>query len=151
LRNAVIGIGNLLRADDGVGIHVVKMLKDERPDIEAVDMSTAEIEILEHIRGCDNVVIIDSIMTGAEPGTIHMITPQDLEPSSFARSHGLNLSSTLLLGSRLFPDEMPKKIVILTVEAEDINSFSTELTPKVQSAIPRLLDLIFQEFDETES
>ena len=122
LRNTVIGIGNLLRADDGIGIPVVRKLKEERPDIAVIDVSTAEIEILEHIRGRGKVIIIDAIKTGAEPGTIHKLEPRDLSPEEFAGSHGLNLCSTLMLGSQLFPEEMPKKLIILAVEVQDITS-----------------------------
>ena len=142
MRNTVIAIGNLLRADDGVGIHAAQILKENRPDIEVVDLSTANIEMLEYIKGRDKVVIIDAIKTGDEPGTIHRITPQELRFSSFTPSHGLNLLDVLLLGWRLYRDEMPRKLVILAVEAEDINSFSDELTTKVRLAIPRLLEVI---------
>ena len=151
MRNTVIGIGNLLRADDGVGVHVAQRLKEERPNIEVVDMSTASIEMLDFIRGRDNVVIIDAIKTGAEPGTIHRITHQELRSSNFTSSHGLNLSGILMLGWQLYPDEMPKKLVILAVEAEDINSYSSRLTTKVQSAISELLEHIRKEFNEIEA
>lgn len=148
MRNAVIGIGNLLRADDGVGIHVVDRLKEERPDIEAVDVSTSEIGILDYLRGREKVVIVDAIITEAEPGTIHKIVPENLDTDAFLRSHSLNLSGVLRLGSRLYPDEFPKKLVILAVEAEDIKSFSTSLTDRVESAIPRLLREIEIEFKD---
>ena len=90
--------GSLLRADDGLGIHVAQRLKEKRPDLEVVDMSTASIEMLECIKGRDNVVIIDAVKTGAEPGTIHKITPQEVKSNSFTSSHNLNLFGILLLG-----------------------------------------------------
>ena len=148
MRKAVIGIGNLLRADDGVGVHVVRKLKEERPDIEAVEVSTAEIGILDHIRGCEKVVIIDAMFTGAVPGTIRKIVPGHLETDAFLRSHSLNLSGVLRLGARLYPDEFPEKLIILAVEAEDITSFSTGLTARVESAIPGLLREIEMEFGD---
>ncbi len=151
MKKAVIGIGNLLRADDGVGIHVVERLEEVRPDIEAVDVSTSEIGILDYLREHENVVIIDAITTGAEPGTIHKIALDNFDTDAFLRSHSLNLSNVLLLGSRLYPDEFPKKLVIMAVEAEDITSYSTELTAKVQLAIPRLMEEICKELDESKA
>ena len=148
MRKAVIGIGNLLRADDGVGIHVVDRLKAERPNIEAVDVSTAEIGILDCLRGREKVVIIDAIITGAEPGTIHKIVPDNLLENAFLRSHSLNLSGVLQLGAQLYPDEFPEKLIILAVEAEDVTSFSTGLTAGVESAIPGLLREIEMEFGD---
>ena len=146
MRMTVIGIGNLLRADDGVGIRIVEKLKEERPDIEAVDLSTAELGILDHIRGREKVIIVDAITTGAEPGTIHRIDPGNLDTDAFLRSHSLNLSGVLRLGAHLYPDEFPKKIIILAVEAGDITSFSTKLTAGVESAIPCLFREIQMEF-----
>ena len=150
MMKTVIGVGNLLRADDGVGIHTVERLRKERPEVEAIDVSTSGIGILEHVRGRERVVIVDAIITGAEPGTIHKIRPSDLGSEEF-RSHGLSLSTTLQLGSQLCPDEMPESLVILAVEAEDITSYGTELTAKVRSAIPRLMEEINKELDESET
>lgn len=151
MRGIVIGIGNILRADDGVGVHAIQKLKERKPDIEAVDLATAGIEILGFIRGREKAVIIDATKTGAEPGTIHRITLERLMLSEYASSHGVNLPEMLLLGGKLYPDEMPREVVILAVEAEDIDSFSTELTSKVKSAIPKLIDLIEKELEDNKS
>ena len=64
----------------------------------------------------------------------------------FAKTHGLNLHGTLMLGQLLYPDEMPKKLVILGVEIQDITSFSDKLTSNVQRAIPQLIEAIKKEF-----
>jgi hydrogenase maturation protease len=144
--NAVIGIGNLLRADDGVGIHVVQRLEDEITGCEAVDMATAGIDLLGHIRGREKVVIVDAILTGSEPGTIHRVSTHEMRSPIFAKTHGLNLHGTLMLGQLLYPDEMPKKLVILGVEVQDITSFSDKLTSNVQRAIPQLIEAIKKEF-----
>lgn len=140
----VIGLGNLLRADDGVGVHVVRRVAEELPGVEAVDLSTSDIDILDHIRGRDRVFIVDAIVTGAEPGTIRRLDPGDLVAAGFL-SHGLNLPSVLRLGSELYPDEMPGEVIILAVEAGDIRSFTEELTGKVASAVPRLIEMVREE------
>ena len=64
----------------------------------------------------------------------------------FAKTHGLNLYGALMLGQLLYPDEMPKKLVILGVEVQDITSFSDKLTSNVQRAIPQLIEAIKKEF-----
>lgn len=148
LRNAVICIGNLLRADDGAGIHAARRLRDERPDLEVVDLHATGIEVLEFIRGRDNVVIVDAILTGAKPGNIHRIAPDELASTCPTSSHSLSLYSVLKLGQQLYGDEMPKKLVLLAVEGEDFDSFSSELTRCVQSAIPKLIEKIRNEFKE---
>jgi hydrogenase maturation protease len=148
LRKTVIGIGNLLRADDGIGVHVVNRLREERPEIEAVDLSTANIEILDFIRNRDEVIIVDAMRSGAEPGTIRKMSPGELKRVDFAYSHGLDLYGVIMLGMELYPDEMPRKLVVLAVEAGDIDSFTSELTPRVREAVPRILEAIEEEFRE---
>jgi hydrogenase maturation protease len=144
---AVIGIGNLLRADDGVGAHVVRRLNEGWPDVHAVDLSTAEIGVLDHVRGREVVVIIDAIVSGARPGTVHRVELGDVTDEAFTRSHGLSLASSLQLGYRLYPGEMPEKIVVLAVEAGDIESFSTDLTPEVEAAVPEIINMILREVE----
>jgi hydrogenase maturation protease len=144
---AVIGIGNLLRADDGVGAHVVRRLNEGWPDIYAVDLSTAEIGVLDHVRGKRVVVIIDAILSGARPGSIHRVELGDVADEAFTRSHGLSLASSLQLGYRLYPGEMPEKIVVLAVEAGDIESFSTDLTPEVEAAVPEIINEVLREVE----
>jgi hydrogenase maturation protease len=142
---AVIGIGNLLRADDGVGVHVVRRLNESWPEVYAVDLSTAEIGVLDHVRGRGVVVIIDAIVSGAKPGTVHRVELGDVSDEVFTRSHGLSLASSLQLGYRLYPGEMPEKIVVLAVEAGDIESFSADLTPEVEAAVPGVIDEVMRE------
>jgi hydrogenase maturation protease len=148
LKNAVIGIGNVLRADDGVGIHVVQRLEDEIPGCEAVDMATAGIDLLQQIRGREKVVIVDAIVTGSEPGTIHWISNHEIRSPAFEKTHSLNLYGTIMLGQLLYPEEMPEKLVILGVEAWDVDSFKTELSPRVEQAIPEIIGAIKLEFGD---
>jgi len=139
LKNAVIGIGNLYRRDDGVGIHAVNKLREMDLDIDTFDMSTANLELLDHVRGREKVVIIDATVTGGEPGTVRRVELSGLRTSGMPGSHGLYLTSTITLGYQLYPDEMPLQVHLFTVEAGDIETFSNELTPKVEVSIPRLL------------
>lgn len=148
MKNAVIGIGNVLRADDGVGIHVVQRLEDEIPGCEAVDMATAGIDLLEQMRGREKVVIVDAIVTGSEPGTIHWISTHEMRSPAFSKTHSLNLYGTIMLGQLLYPKEMPEKLVILGVEAWDVDSFKDELSPKVEQAIPEIIGAIKLEFSD---
>jgi Ni,Fe-hydrogenase maturation factor len=60
----------------------------------------------------------------------------------FARTHGLNLIGTIMLGQLLYPEEMPEKLVILGVEAWDVDSFKGELSPRVEQAIPEIIGAI---------
>ena len=73
MRTLVIGVGNLLRTDDGVGIHVIRALDDLHTGFDTLDAAIGSVEILEAMRGYDRVIIVDAIETGAEPGTIFRV------------------------------------------------------------------------------
>ena len=110
MRTLVIGVGNLLRCDDGAGIHVVNRLREIAPDINVEDVALGSIEILEAMKGYEQVIIVDAIKTGANPGTIYNVNlSKEEKPPNISTSHGIDLITTLELGRRLFPEEMPKK------------------------------------------
>jgi hydrogenase maturation protease len=141
LRTLVIGVGNLLRCDDGAGVHVVNRLKTEAPHIDAEDVAMGTIEVLEAMKGYDRVVIVDAVRTGAEPGTVFRVDISRGEKSPVvASSHGVDLVTTLRLGARLFPDEMPREQIIIGVEAGDVTTLSEECTPPVEAAIRMVVE-----------
>ena len=80
--------------------------------------------------------------------TSHRITPLELRSSDLTYSHGLNLSGVLQLGWKLYKEEMPKNLVVLAVEADNATSYSSKLTTKVRSTIPKLLKQICKEFED---
>jgi hydrogenase maturation protease len=143
LKTLVIGVGNLLRCDDGAGVHVVNRLKKLAPQIDAVDVAMGGVEILEAMKGYGRVIIVDSIRTGAEPGTIYNVNiTGGEEPPRISSSHGVDLVTTLELGRRLMPEEMPPEQVLIGIEAEDTVIFSVTCTPRVEAAVDRVVDEI---------
>jgi hydrogenase maturation protease len=143
LKTLVIGVGNLLRCDDGVGIHVVDRLNEVASYIDTLDVALGSIEILEAMKGRDRVFIVDAIQAGGEPGTIYRVNlSRGEEPPRITHSHGVDLLTTLKLGDSLFPGQMPREIVLLAVEAEDITTLSESCTSKVQAAIEKAVEII---------
>ena len=143
MRNLVIGVGNLLRTDDGAGIHVVKGLNDLHMEVDTLDAAMGSVEILDAMRGYDRVIIVDAIETGAKPGTIFRVNlTQGEEPPVITHSHGTDLITTLRLGRQLYGDEMPGEIILLAVEAEDTTTISDEPTPKVLAAVQETIKAI---------
>ena len=142
MKTLVIGVGNLLLRDDGVGIHVVNMLKKRSPEVDVLDAALGSVELLEEMRGYDRVVIVDAIITGAEPGTVFMVNlHQQEEPPVITSSHGIDIFTTLRLGEELYRD-MPSERIIIGIEAEDITSYSEECTPRVAQAVKKVVGII---------
>jgi len=143
LKTLVIGVGNLLRCDDGVGIHVVNRLNEVTSYIDTLDVALGGVEILEAMKNRDRVFIVDAIQTGGEPGTIYRVNLSGgEEPPRITHSHGVDLLTTLRLGDSLFPGQMPREMILLAVEAEDVTTLSESCTSKVQAAVDKVVEII---------
>ena len=150
-RTLVVGVGNPILSDDGVGIHVARKLKERNlPAIDIEELPASGLELLDMVLGYDKVVIIDAIVTGrGKPGDLHMMQESDFEKTVHGASpHGINIATALALGRRLAGDEMPCEIRFMAVEAADIVNVSERLTPAVAAAIPSILEKIVAELVE---
>ncbi len=141
----MIGVGNLLRTDDGVGIHIINRLSKLHPEINTFDAAMGSIEILEAMMGFERVVIVDSIETGVEPGTIYRVNLASGEkPPVITYSHGTDVLTILELGRQLYGEAMPKDIILIAIEAEDTITIGDKLTKKVQEATDDVLQDILE-------
>jgi hydrogenase maturation protease len=143
----ILGVGNLLRSDDGVGLHVIEALRKEETgdNIDLIE-AVSGLDILDAIKGYDRIILVDAIKTGGEPGIIYQLSLEDFKDkqtvNSFSTHLNMDIPTMLELGNRLFPKKMPEDIQIIAIEAEDITTISDKCTPKVEKAIPEVVELI---------
>lgn len=147
-KTLVLGVGNPILSDDGVGIHVARELK--RKDLQGVDveeLAASGLELLDVVRGYRKVVIIDAIQTtNGRPGEFYVLEEKDFEKSVHGSSpHGVNIATALAMGRKIVPEEMPDEVVFVAVEAEDLVNVNESLTPKVKAALPRVVDRVVSE------
>lgn len=152
MKTLIMGIGNSLLGDDGIGVHIARRLsrlvKDENVDI--VDTNMGGLNLLDFILGYDKLIIIDAIMTDQDQvGEIYRLGQEKIgEPVYTATSpHHFNLPATIEIGRRLFPDEMPKEVVVYAVGTRDVAQITEEITDEVKKAIPDALSLVLAEID----
>lgn len=149
----VLGVGNPILSDDGVGIHVARELKKRSiPGVDVEELAASGLELLDVVRGYDKVVIIDAIQTTkGRPGELYVLEEKDFEKSIHGSSpHGINIATALALGRKLVPNEMPKEVVFFAVEAEDLVNVSERLTPKVAKALPRIVEKVRKELSSVQ-
>ncbi|MBA5942626.1 MAG: hydrogenase maturation protease [Methanophagales archaeon] len=154
MKTLVLGIGNPILGDDGVGVHVaqelVKLIKDDSETIRVEDTNTSGLNLLDIITGYEKVVIIDAIITdtdGREIGEIYRLRPEDFAASVHLSTsmHDVNLPTVIEIGKKLMPDAMPSEIVIFAVEVAEVEVFTEEMTAKVKEAVPKILDRVLAE------
>jgi len=138
----VLGIGNVLMGDEGVGVHAINALGRERwPEgIALVDGGTGGFHLLEYLQGYGSIVMIDATMDGQPAGTVSVLRPKyasDFPRSLTAHDIGLRdlIEATALLGA--LPD-----VTLITVSISEIKSMVLTLSDPVESAIPMVRRLV---------
>jgi hydrogenase maturation protease len=148
MKSLVLGIGNPILSDDGVGIKVAQEVgkKLDNPQITVSETSAAGLSLLDSIVGYDKVIIIDAIQTEkGKVGRIYRMKPEDFSFAKHVSSpHQINLITALELG-KVLNLTMPREISIFAVEAKDTTSFSEGCTPEVEQAIPEAVKMVLDE------
>ncbi|MGE5307807.1 MAG: HyaD/HybD family hydrogenase maturation endopeptidase [Deltaproteobacteria bacterium] len=147
----IIGIGNLLLKDEGVGVHLVESLKSEKlPEgVELVDGATCGFDLLPFIEESDKVVIVDAMKApDGEPGAVYRFTPEDYQtrPCGGASLHDVTLEDIFSIIKTTKRKRLPE-IVIFGVEPAEIG-WGMELTDKVKAVLPRLKELVLKEMKD---
>jgi hydrogenase maturation protease len=149
----VLGLGNPILCDDGIGIHVVRAAAERCRcnDVAFAEASVGGVRLLEVIAGYERVIIVDAMQTpDGNPGDIHRLHLGDLHASLHSGStHDLTLAGALALGRGLdmvLPAD--EDIVIIAIEAEDVLTFGEACTPAVAAAIPRAVEAVLAELGE---
>jgi len=145
----VLGVGNLLFTDEGVGIHTVQTLLEQYEFSENVsieDGGVLGINLLGIISEADDLIVVDAIRNGGAPGTLYRLEGDDIPKRILAKNslHQVDLLEALTLCQAL--DKVPETVIV-GVEPEDIETLSLELTPPVQDKMGDLIAMVLKELD----
>lgn len=152
MKTLIIGLGNPILGDDGVGWKVAaavqNKLQDNLPlELEFDFLCVGGLNLMERMIGYQRVMIIDAMESNRQPpGTVQFLTLDQLPQSAIGHlnsSHDTTLQIALAVGRRLGAD-LPEEIFILGIEAQVTYDFSEELTPAVKAAIPTAVDVILE-------
>lgn len=162
MKTLVVGLGNPILTDDGVGVKVAYAVEEalrnpvsgtnrvHREDITVTEASVGGVRLMELVLGYERVIIIDAMYhpngnNGHAPGTIHQMSAQDLRDIS-PTQHSASAHDTSLVTALDMAEAMglpvPKEILIYAVEVEEIFVFSDEPTPAVADAIPKVTQMV---------
>lgn len=161
-RAIVVGCGNVLRGDDGVGIAAVRLLRQRlcREDqavrwpgwqLVVVEVGGPGVELLDLLAGAEVALIVDAIAAGAPPGTIHRLAGGALAAGGEQQhlsSHAGGLATALALGRALFPEQWPGMVAVLGVEPATVR-LGDALSPPVAAALPALIARLHGELEAT--
>lgn len=149
-RITILGIGNLLLQDEGVGVHVIQKLasKIDAVNVNMIDGGTSP-DILSLVDdGIDKLVIVDAVKANSKPGTIYRFgfNDLDLESATPVSLHEVGVLDSLRIMTLL--NRQPKSTVIVGIEPKTID-YGLELSPEVEEKVPEVINLVLKEIEET--
>lgn len=151
----VIGLGNEIVHDDGVGIAAARRLGRllaHRHDTDVIALPWAGFALLDALVGRRHAVLIDSLLGGSHPpGTIVRLDEHDIRGSvRLVSFHDIAFPTVLTLGRRM-GYALPETIAIWAVEAQRVDTFGVGLSPPVAAALPRLVDEVYHHLERPDA
>lgn len=149
-RIVVLGVGNILLKDEGVGVRVVEEFArryNVPENVRLVDGGTQGLWLLPTLQEADHLIVIDAVLGGGEPGTLYRLERKDLPRGLRVKqsAHDSDLVEALNLCSLL--EQEPKTVVVIGVQPEDITPYGTELTPTILGKLDELVGKVAEELD----
>lgn len=141
-RLLIMGVGNYLMGDEGVGVHAAqKLLSSGLPDyVDVVDGGTGGFHLLEYFEKYNRVILVDATLDGQKAGTIRLIKPKYAAdfPKSMS-THDIGLRD--MVNSLQLLDKIPE-MYLFVVSIEFIQQQGVEMTDEVEAAMPELLNQV---------
>jgi hydrogenase maturation protease len=139
----VLCLGNALRRDDAVALHVARALQaDPRPGVTVAVSARAGLYLLDDMEGFDRVVVVDAVQTGAHPaGTVHALPLEALHAPAGPSPHAIGLPSALAL-ARASGAPVPSRLELVLVEVAELDTIGESLTPAVAAAVPQAVEAV---------
>jgi len=142
MKTLILGVGNFLLKDEGVGIHVINELEKENlpPDVSLIDGGTGGIHLIGWLQDYDRIIMIDATLDDNPPGTIRLIHPRyasDFPPLMSAHEIGLRdmIKAMSLMGN------LPE-ILLIVISVVNISEVGTDLSPEIQAVLPEIVQLV---------
>jgi len=141
---AIVGLGNELLMDDGVGVHAVRELQKAPPEnVAVVEIGTRALAAEQILEDADIVIAIDAAHADGPPGSIYRFDADKIESDRLCSLHEMGIVGVL----RLMPEESRPNVIVIGVEPEVID-YGMELSPTVETALKRTVETVRQIVEE---
>jgi hydrogenase maturation protease len=139
----VLCLGNALRRDDAVALHVADALERDPPPGSAIERSgRAGLYLLDEMEGFERVVVVDAIRTpGGVPGTVHSLALEELHSPGGPSPHSIGLPSAIA-AARASGAPVPERLQVVAIEVAELDEIGLGLTPEVAAAIPEAVAVV---------
>lgn len=151
-KTAILGFGNPVRADDGVGIYVVQQLQerlDEKENISIFDMGTGAFEVLFKLKGHDRIILVDAVINSEEPvGTTFRLpataVEAEIEDDPLVFLHSLKWNQALSYARKMLGDDYPEEVEVYLIAIDDIR-FNVGMSSEARQGGDKVIKLLLDE------
>jgi hydrogenase maturation protease len=157
VKTLVVGLGNPILGDDGIGWQIAQELQHTKnipPDVNIELLAIGGISLMEAMVDYDRAIIIDAIVTNQLPlGSVNFFKLEDipnLTSGHMSSAHDTSLVDALHMGISLGA-HLPEDISVVTIESQKVYEFSEKMTPAVAAAVPQAVKIILDLLIESES
>jgi hydrogenase maturation protease len=142
----ILGVGNILLRDEGVGVRVIERMRDLAlpADVELADGGTSGADLVDVLADRERVVVVDAVAADAEPGTVLRFSGDELVGQSVVpiSLHQFGLVDSLLMARQL--GCAPKEVIVFGIKPKDISP-GLELSDKIEALVPKVIELVLAE------
>lgn len=140
----VLGLGNTIMSDDGIGPVVIDKLHQELilcDELRLLDGGTLGLDLLPYLEGVQRLIIVDAVEIGKEPGTVVRLAGEEVPLALETKLSPHQMGMKDLLAVARLMDQLPAEIILIGVQPASLE-MDTELTPPVAAAVPTLLAMV---------
>ena len=152
MKTIVLGIGNLILGDDGVGVHVANEVKKyiNLPNVTVDDAITGGMNLLDLLLGYDKAIIIDAVKSeNSEKGEVKRILLSDFTTMHSCNPHDVSLAEAIKMAKKLGEDRIPKEIIIIGIMMKQIPcEFGDKLSEEIAAAVPKAVEMTLKEVED---
>ena len=150
MKLALLGVGNILLKDEGIGVRVVQELEKQYsfpPCVKLIDGGTAGHHLINIVADFDVLIVIDAVQGGETPGTIYRFSLDDIafDINTHFSIHQVDVLEAL---SQVKLVKTDQKVTFIGIEPQDISPWGMELSPVIAEKIPKLITLVLEELEE---
>ena len=149
MKTIVLGVGNQILGDDGVGIHVTNVLKKQikNPNITIDEAITGGMNLLELLLGFDKAIIIDAVKTDkGENGEVKRIPLDNFSTMHSCNPHDVSLIEAIEVARKMGENRIPKEIIVIGIMMKQIPcEFGEKLSENIATAVPKAVEMTLNE------
>lgn len=147
METVILGLGNELLGDEGVGVHAARRLRQEKlpESLKVIEVGTAILDALPYFERADRIIVVDAMTGGGLPGTVYTMPLDRCSGAAcIASMHGFDIFRVLAIAQRR---EVPA-VTVFGVEPQSLG-WSMALSPQVADAMPHLVEAVLREINST--